>query len=65
MLKKSDLTNKVCLVTGAAGLMGGQFADALLEAGARVCLLDINDKALRNKERLLKKKYHDRCWRYR
>jgi NAD(P)-dependent dehydrogenase (short-subunit alcohol dehydrogenase family) len=48
-------------VTGAAGLLGYEFADALLEAGAKVCLLDINDKALRSREKRLTKKYHERC----
>jgi len=56
-----DLKNKVCLVTGAAGLLGGQFAESLLEAGAKVCLLDINDKFLKIKEKRLKKKYHSYC----
>ncbi len=55
------LKNKVCLVTGAAGLLGSGFAEALLEAGARVGLLDINDKALKSQEKRLKKKYQGRC----
>ncbi len=61
MQRKSDLKNKVCLVTGAAGLLGSQFADALLEAGAKVCLLDINDRALKAQEKRLNKKYKGRC----
>jgi len=56
-----NLKNKVCLVTGAAGLLGVEFADALLEAGAKVCLLDINGKVLSGVEKSLKKKYQDRC----
>jgi NAD(P)-dependent dehydrogenase (short-subunit alcohol dehydrogenase family) len=40
------LHGKVCAITGAAGLLGVQHAYALLDAGASVALLDINEKAL-------------------
>lgn len=39
---KFDLTGKTALITGAAGLLGGQHAIALLESGASVILTDID-----------------------
>ncbi len=42
-----DLTNKTAIVTGGAGLLGSVFAEALLEAGASVHLLDLNESALK------------------
>ena len=41
-LGKYELTTKIALVTGAAGLLGCQNAKALLDAGASVVLTDIN-----------------------
>lgn len=40
--KSFDLTNKVGLITGAAGLMGYEHAYSLLENGSKVILTDIN-----------------------
>jgi NAD(P)-dependent dehydrogenase (short-subunit alcohol dehydrogenase family) len=57
------LHGKVCVITGAAGLLGIQHTHALLDAGASVVLLDISEDALDkvsrelflhyNKERIL------------
>jgi len=45
-----DIRNKVCIITGGAQGLGKAFAARLLEAGAKVCISDINqevgDKAL-------------------
>jgi len=41
-----DLTGKVALVTGAAGLLGSQFVEALLSHGAAVVAADIDESAL-------------------
>jgi len=57
----SDLKNKVCLITGAAGLLGTEFSDAMLEAGCKVCMLDINEIALRKKTAVFNRKYPQRC----
>lgn len=40
-----DLTGKVAVVTGAAGVLCGPFAQALAQCGAKVALLDINGEA--------------------
>ena len=41
----TDLTGKVCVVTGAGGVLCGAFAKTLARAGAKVALLDLNDVA--------------------
>ena len=38
----TDLTGKVCVVTGAGGVLCSYFAKVLARAGARVALLDLN-----------------------
>ena len=40
-----DLSGKVCAVTGAGGVICGEFARALAACGAKVALLDINFEA--------------------
>lgn len=44
-----DLSGKVALVTGGAGLLGTQHAHALGEAGAHVILGDIDERAARGR----------------
>jgi NAD(P)-dependent dehydrogenase (short-subunit alcohol dehydrogenase family) len=44
--KKFDLTDRLALITGAAGLMGKEHAAALLESGATVVLTDIDATGL-------------------
>lgn len=40
---RPDLTNKVAVVTGGAGVLCGAFAKALAECGAKVAVLDLNE----------------------
>ena len=44
--EKFNLTGKTALITGAAGLLGMEHAEALLESGAKVVLTDIGEAAL-------------------
>lgn len=41
----TDLTRKTVVITGAGGVIGGIFAKALAQAGAKVALLDLNREA--------------------
>ncbi len=40
-----DLKDKVCVVTGAGGVLCSMFAEALAKSGAKVALLDLNEQA--------------------
>lgn len=44
-ITKKTLENKVCIITGGAGLLGGAFSFACAEVGAIVIIVDINQKA--------------------
>lgn len=44
-----DLSNKVIVVTGGAGVLGGSWVDALAECGASVAILDNNLEIARKK----------------
>jgi NAD(P)-dependent dehydrogenase (short-subunit alcohol dehydrogenase family) len=44
----SDLAGKVALITGGAGAIGRAISEGLIEAGARVALVDIADERLQS-----------------
>lgn len=58
ILNKFDMTGKTALITGAAGLLGKQFALTLGQAGANLVLADLNlDLASANAKELQKEGY--------
>lgn len=56
MAEIEGLKNKVCVVTGAAGVLCSVMAEALLEAGAKVALLDLNLERAEEKAKELSSK---------
>lgn len=56
-LEKFCLSGKSALITGAAGLLGVQHAEALLEVDAKVVLTDISESSLEVVHSRLAKKY--------
>ena len=56
--KLFDVSDRVVILTGAAGFLGKQFANGLSQAGAHVVLADTNYKACKKLELELKKKFN-------
>ena len=44
-VRNTDLTGKVCVITGAGGAICGMFAEKLAAAGGKVAVLDLNEEA--------------------
>lgn len=55
VLERSSLTDKVAIITGGAGLMGTQHAEAIAEAGGCPVLWDIQEGRAREKAAALEK----------
>lgn len=55
--KTFDVSNKVIIITGSAGLLGEQYADGFSQAKANVVLADINYQAAEKLAKNLKIKY--------
>lgn len=47
-MRKVDLSGKVCVITGAGGILCSEFAKALGACGAKIALLDLNEQAAAN-----------------
>ena len=61
-LKNFQLDGVIAIITGGAGLLGQSHAEALLDGGGKVILLDINKEMLDKKVTLLKKTYGENVW---
>jgi NAD(P)-dependent dehydrogenase (short-subunit alcohol dehydrogenase family) len=58
MTKKNfDLTGKIAIITGGAGLLADQHINAVLQNGGKVVLIDVNKKKLELKKKKLQKRF--------
>lgn len=57
LAEKFSLEGKICIVTGAAGLLGYRHADAILGAGGGVVCLDVNYDALKKEKEYFQNLY--------
>lgn len=56
-MKLNDLTGKTAIVTGAAQGLSCGMAEGLMEAGAKVCIMDINPKVEETAKQFVEKGY--------
>lgn len=59
-----NVSNRNIAITGAAGLLGTQYAHVLSQAGANVILLDVDEEKNKNLEKELVKKYKTKARSY-
>ena len=57
-LKKFDLTGRLAIITGGAGLLGIQHSEALIEANAEIIILDNDRDSLKKAASHFLKKYN-------
>ena len=57
ILKSFSLSGKVIVLTGAAGLLGSEYAKALCQSGANVVLADLDFPKCKKISKDLEKKY--------
>ena len=62
--KQFDLTEQTALITGGAGYLGQQFAQAIAEMGGRTVLVDINQTHLYVAEEILNNAGFSDCSSY-
>lgn len=60
-LNFSDLKDKVCVITGGAGVLGNAICEGLASAGIKIAILDINLKAAEEAALSLQERYKTTC----
>lgn len=58
-IDKFNINNKVVVITGGAGLLGYKHAEAVIEGGGIVALLDISEERLKEAKKLLECTYEN------
>ncbi len=53
-----SLKNKICIITGGAGLLGIKHAEAIIEAGGTPVLLDISKDTLEHAQKILHQQFN-------
>lgn len=61
MLDRFDLTKKVVLITGGAGLLGVMHAEAIAEAGGTPVLLDLDLESTQDQAKEISKNFSSEC----
>lgn len=56
--KMYDISGKVAIITGGAGMLGEMHAEAIAEAGGHPVLADINEEEAIQKAKVISEKYH-------
>jgi NAD(P)-dependent dehydrogenase (short-subunit alcohol dehydrogenase family) len=59
--KEKELAGRVALITGAAGAIGSAISEGFIKSGARVSLVDIDEKRLKEFQKELTAKYSHGC----
>jgi NAD(P)-dependent dehydrogenase (short-subunit alcohol dehydrogenase family) len=59
-----NLTGKVAMITGGAGLLGKKHAEVLADFGASCILADIFEEKVKNIAREISGKYHWKIYRH-
>jgi NAD(P)-dependent dehydrogenase (short-subunit alcohol dehydrogenase family) len=57
-IKSFDITGRVAVITGGAGLLGTKHAEAIIESGGVPVLVDINGKLAEEKAKEISEKYN-------
>ena len=57
--KQFDLSGRSAVITGGAGFLGIQFAEAISEMNGKPILIDINQKSLEEASKILNQKNHN------
>ncbi len=56
-----DINNRVAVITGAAGMIGTETAIAMAQYGAKLALIDVDEKGINKLAKHLKTKYGAKC----
>ncbi|MBN1952374.1 MAG: SDR family oxidoreductase [Bacteroidales bacterium] len=57
----SNLKDKVCVITGGAGVIGTAMCESLAAVGIRLAIIDLNEELSRKLAENLSTKYHTKC----
>ncbi len=59
--KLFDIKNQIALITGAGGMLGTEIAIAMAQYGAKIALVDVDEKKINKLSKLLNRKYKTKC----
>ena len=59
--KLFDIKNQIAVITGAGGMLGTEIAIAMAQYGAKIALVDVDEKKINKLAKLLNRKYKIKC----